>query len=271
VTRRTIVLVGHSLVRMRSVLIGLGAVLAGFQLLLTQVAAYLTRQNAFGALSALMPDFVRNLAGPSALAFMSFSGIVSLGYFHPIVLSALIGLTIVVATEPAAEVEMRFVDLTLARPLNRAEIVTRTLVVLLISTLAMLGTMFAGTWTGLTCCTPADAERPSLGLTLSLAMSLGSLMLCWGGVALAFASAVRRRAVAGATVGVLAFAEYLLDYLGRAWEPARGISIVSPFHYFEPMTLVAGTALSPTNVAVLIGVGLTGAAAAYVVFSRRDI
>ena len=153
-------LVGHSLVRMRGVLIGLGLMLAGFQFLLTQVAAYLSRQGAFGQLSAFIPDFVRTAAGPSGLAFMSHTGIVSLGYFHPIVIAALVGLTIAIATEPAAEVESRFLDLTLSRPVRRADVITRTLLVLVVGGSCVLALMIVGTWTGVTCCTPADVERP---------------------------------------------------------------------------------------------------------------
>src|SRR5437762_10762230 len=120
-SHRTLVLVGHSLTRIRGALIGLGLLLAGFQFLLTQVATYLMRQGAFTQLSALIPDFVRTAAGPEALAFMSFGGIVALGYFHPIVIAALVGLMITIATEPTGEIETRFVDLTLARPLRREE------------------------------------------------------------------------------------------------------------------------------------------------------
>jgi ABC-2 type transport system permease protein len=271
VTRRTFVLAGHSLRRIRGVLIALGLLLAGFQFLLTEVAAYLMRQGMFNRLSDLIPEFVRAAAGPSALAFMSYTGIVALGYFHPIVMTALVGLTIAIATEPVGEIEMRFVDLTLARPLTRRELVTRTALVLVAAGSLMLALMVVGTWSGLTCCAPPEAERPSFGLILALAMSLGTIMTCWAGVALAIGAVSRRRSVAGAVAGGVALAAYLLDYLGRAWEPAAGVSVLSPFHYFEPMTVIMGQPLSGGNAAVLIGVGLAGLLASYIVIARRDI
>ena len=123
--RATLTLAMHSLRRMRVIALAMGAVLVGFQFLLTQVAVVLDRNQAFGALSSLVPDFLREVAGPSMLAFMSFSGIVALGYFHPIVLSSLLGLTIAIATEPAGEVETRFDDLTLTRPVLRGAIIDR--------------------------------------------------------------------------------------------------------------------------------------------------
>lgn len=268
---RTLVLVAHSLRRIRAVLLGLGLLLAGFQFLLTQVAVYLMRQRAFGPLSMLLPDFVRTVAGPSALAFMSFTGIVGLGYFHPMVIATLVGLMITIATEPAAEVESRVVDLTLARPLARSDVITRTLLVLAIAGSVVLGLMTLGTWVGLACCAPADADRPSLGLIVSLTVSLLGVMVCWAGVALAIAAASRRRAVAAAVAGVAALAAYLVDYLGRAWDPARSVSALSPFHYFEPMTVIMGQPLSSRNMSVLLGIGLATTVLSYVVFAERDI
>ncbi len=270
-SRATFVLVRHSLRRIRGLLAGLAAILFAFQLLLIEVAAYLTRQNAFGQLSALIPDFVRSAAGPSALAFMSFGGIVGLGYFDPAILAALLSLTIAIATEPAAEIELRFVDLTLARPLARLDLVTRTVMVLVVATTGVLAVMVAGTSTGLACCTPAGVVRPSIGVLVSLALSLAALMACFGGIALALAAASRRRAVAAGIAGAVAFAAYLLDYLGRAWEPARSISAISPFHYFEPMTIVMGGSISGRNLGILFAIAMIGTTLGFFAFSRRDM
>jgi len=269
--RATAALVLHSLTRIRPLVIAISVVLAGFQFLLTQVAAYLLRTQAFGMLAALVPEFVRSLAGPSMLAFMSFTGVVSLGYFHPIVLVTLLGLTIAIATEPAAEIESRFADLTLARPIARAQVLARTIVVLTVCGLIVLGAMSAGTWIGLACCTPADAPRPSAAIIRALALNLALIAWCWGGIALALAAAARRRATASGLTGIAALATYLLDYLGRVWDPARRLSEMSPFHYFEPMSLIGGAGLSARNVATLLTTGLLGAAASFIVFSRRDL
>jgi hypothetical protein len=270
-TSRTFVLVRHSFTRVRGVLVILGLLLAGFEFLLVQVAAYFARENAFNQLSVLVPDFVRTVAGPSVLGFMSFAGIVALGYFHPIVITALVGLSIAIATEPAGEVEMRFVDLALARPITRSDAMTRSVLVLAGAGGFMLLLMMAGTWTGLTCCAPPEVERPSPALIASLAANLAAVMAAWGGVALAIAASARRRAAAGTAAGVAALAAYLLDYLGRAWEPAETVSLLSPFRYFETMPLVMGQPLNLPNVAILLGVGAVGALIGFIRFARRDI
>ena len=268
---QTAALARQSLRRLRAVILGIGLILAAFQFLLTQVAVFLQRSQAFGMLSSLVPEFVRSLAGPGMLAFMSFTGVVSLGYFHPIVLAAFVGLTIAIATEPAAEVETRFVDLTLARPVARMQLIARTVIVLVASGAFVLGMMAAGTWAGLTCCTPPHAPRPSPAIVRSLALNLAMVSWCWGGIALAIAAAAKRRAVASGLSGLAALAAYLLDYLGRVWDPARGLSTLSPFHYFEPTSVITGGRLSGTNVATLVAIGLVGAVASAIIFSRRDL
>ena len=269
--RATLVLAVHSLKRVRVVVAAMAVVLVGFQFLLTQVAVVLDRNQAFGALSSIVPDFLREVAGPSMLAFMSFSGIVALGYFHPIVLSSLLGLTIAVATEPAGEVESRFDDLMLTRPVARGAVIARTVIVMVVVVSGILALMTLGTWTGLRCCTPATVQRPSVALLRSLALSLGAVVWCWGGIALAAASAVRRRAVAAGLAGIAALAMYLVDYLGRVWDPLSRVSPFSPFHYFEPMTLITGSPLNTAHLAILFGIGAAGAGVGYVVFARRDL
>jgi hypothetical protein len=49
------------------------------------------------------------------------------------------------------------------------------------------------------------------------------------------------------------------------------ISPLSPFHYFEPMTLITGAPLNLTHLGILFGTGIAGAVAAHVIFGRRDL
>src|ERR1035437_7401429 len=261
----------HSLKRMRTLLLTMGVVLSAFQILLVVAAGSVQRLGGFDQLSALIPPFARELLGPSIAMFMSFSGIVCLGYFHMPVMGSLVGLSISVATVPASEVETGFMDLILARPLARHWIVTRSIVVAVLSSAFVLGMMMLGTWIGLATVAPAGAAWPSVRLIRSLALNLGLLMLAWSAVALAIASAARRRSIAGGTAGVLALAAFLVDYLGRLWKPAESLARLSPFRYFSPFDLMIGGRLPLKNVVVLLGITVAGFIAAHVLFARRDI
>jgi ABC-2 type transport system permease protein len=249
----------------------MGALLGLFQVFLIVVAASIQRSDAFEQIGALLPPFVREMLGPSVTSFMSFPGIVCVGYFHLSVMGSLIALSIVLATAPASEIETGFMDLILSRPLARHWIITRTVLVVLVCIVVLLAMMLAGTWIGLNTVAPADARRPSPALVLSLAANLALLMLCWSGIAMAIGSAARRRSMAGGLAGVIALATFLLDYIARAWQPAESVAWLSPFRYFNPFQLLDGNTLPVKNVLVLGSIALCGFAASYAIFSRRDI
>ncbi len=264
-----ILLLSLSLKRARTLLIATGLLLAAFQVLLVLIARSI-RPTEFDQLASLLPPFVRAILGPSLASVMSFGGIVCLGYFDLAIVAALLALIIALATVPASEVETGFADLILARPLRRHWIITRTIALVLLSTLMMLALMMAGTWAGLATLAPEDAQWPSPIMIGSLALNLGLLMLCWSGIAMAFGAACRR-SVASATTGLLALAALLLDLTGRMWPPAERFAWLSPFRYFIPFDLVMGTALPVENILVLWAIAMSGFTVAYLLFSQRDI
>jgi len=266
-----LILLAQSLKRVRTLVLVMGALLAVFQVFLIIVARSLHKSNAFEQMGSLFPPFVRELMGPSFVSFLSFSGIVCVGYFHLAVMGSLVALSIALATMPTSEIETGFMDLMLSRPLARHWIITRSIIVVILCTIALLIMMMLGTWAGLNSLAPTDAAWPRPTLILSLAVNLGLLMLCWGGVAMAIGSASRRRSVAGSLAGLLALATFLLDYVARAWQPAESVGWLSPFRYYSPLDLLMGKPLPAGNLIALAAVAIAGFALAYVLFSRRDI
>jgi ABC-2 type transport system permease protein len=269
--RAPLVLLAHSLRRVRTLVVAMGVLLGAFQVLLVIVSRSIQRSNAFAGLGDLIPPFARELLGPSLTAFMSFSGIVCLGYFHLAVMGAVVALAIAISTMPTSEIESGFMDLILSRPIARHWIITRSIIVMAVCTIALLAMMMTGTWAGLNALGPKDVTWPAPGLILSLALNLGLLMLCWSGVAMAIGSASRRRSVAGALAGLLALTTFLLDYVARAWRPAESVAWLSPFRYYSPLELMMGNPLQAKNLLVLASISVAGFALAYLLFSRRDL
>ena len=261
----------HSLQRVRTLVVVIGLLLALLQFILILVARSIENAGQFAQLATLLPPFVRALMGPAVTAFLSFGGIVSLGYFEPGVIFAVVGLSIAVGTRIALEVETGFIDLILARPVARHRMVTRAIVVSIVSLSFVVALMLAGTWIGLRTLAPDTVEKPAARLILGLAANLGLLGMAWSSIGLAIASASRRRGVAGGVAGVLALVTFLLDYIARLWEPAKAFAWLSPFTYFSPLDLVTGGELLMKNVVVLGGIAVGGFVGAYVLFLRRDI
>jgi len=270
--RAPLLLLTHSLKRVRALLIGIGTLLVLFQVFIIVIANSIQESNTFSQMGALIPGFARDMLGPAMAGFLSYKGFVCLGYFHLVVMSSLISMSIAIATTPTSEIETGFIDLILARPIARHWIITRSIAISLLTTTAILGLMMTATWVGLELLGKQQkAEWPASTLVFSLAANLGLLMLCWSGIAMAIGAASRRRGVAGAIAGLAALAAFLLDYVARAWKPAETAGWFSPFRYYAPFDLVMGTALSMKNLAILAGVAVAGFALAYVFFSRRDI
>ncbi len=264
-------LVGQLLYRVRKLLLASGLLLAGFQIVLILQANAIEASNSFAKMGDLVPAFARDILGPSFVMFLTFRGIVCLGYFHPVVMGALVSIAVTLATVPVMEIETGFIDLALARPVARHWIVTRSILVAVISTVYLLAMMALGTWIGLNEFAAKSAAWPSAKLVCSLAVNLGFLLLCWSAIAMAIGCACRRRGSAGAIAGLLALTAYLTDYVGRAWKPADSVAWLSPFRYYTPFELVTGSALPMKSLYVLAGVTALAFALAYMLYSRRDI
>lgn len=269
--RPALALVRHSVTRARWLVVGFGLLLFVFQALFVLLAVTLHESNTFGQIAELAPPFVRQLLGSSFVTMLSFSGVVGFGYFHPMILAAVLGVAMAVATEPAGEIERRFVDVILARPAARADVVTRSVVLVVTVTACLIGAMVAGTFLALATLVPADAPPVRPGLVGSLAINLAALVFCWGGLALALAARARRRGVVGTVAAGLAFTTFLVDYLARVWPPAATVAWLTPFHYYDPMAMLLGTPLPLAHLWTLVIAGGGGIAVAYWIYGRRDL
>jgi ABC-type transport system involved in multi-copper enzyme maturation permease subunit len=261
-------LVGHSLRRWRGFLGATALLLMAVQFVMILTARSLELSGRFRLLEAVMPAFVSQWTN---MAAASFAGLVLFGYSHPLVQLFLVATAIGIGSEPAGEIETKFIDLLMARPLARGVAINRTLIVLVLMVTGATACMLAATWTGLRLLAPATARQPPLRVVVSLAVNLACLVLAWGGIALALASLSRRRSTVAAVCGLLAFAMFVLDYVGRFWDAVTPLARLSPFYYFDPFGMMGGQPLAILNVAALLGVFVAGAVVANIAYSRRDL
>ncbi len=261
----------HSARRARTLVLAAAALLAAFQILLAFAAKSLQELNTFSGLTALVPDFLRQIFGSSLLTLMSFRGIACLGFFHVAIIAFLVGLMIALATEPASELETRFLDLILSHPLARCWVITRTITLLALCVALSLGAMMLGTWIGLHWLVDADLARQTFAVIPQLGMNLGLLLLCWGGIALALASIAHRRSVAAAITAFLAMTCYMTDLIAQAWKPLKPVARYSPFHYYNSLNLITGSTGSTHDIFILACIAATGFLLAYLFFQFRDL
>lgn len=258
----------HSLYRRRWILVAECVVLCLFQVLAVAGARSVESAGGFGAFSMLLPSFMQQWAG---VMMSSFSALSLIGYSHPVVILLLVATAITIATEVVEEAETRFVDLVMARPVARSTPVNRSIVVLVVATSAALASMMLGTAIGMAVLKPEAAAAPSARTVASLAASLGLVVLAWGAIALAIASASTRRATAAGIAGLLAATMFILALLGEFWKAAEPYAVISPFWYLDASAVVGGAGLSLNDALVLTAIAAAGFALAHAAYARRDL
>ena len=260
----------RSLAKHRRLLIGLAVILSGFQFMLVVVAGNVEESRAFSQLTAFVPPMLQQAMG--GMTFMSFRGLVSFGYSHPIVVLALVEAAIFLGSEPAWEVESGVLDLAMARPVRRSAMMTRSAFVVVIATAWLAMCMALMTLVALRLLAPAGAPWPPPGVTAILALNLGAVAVCFGCLALAVSAVASRRGTVLGITGLGAIGFYLLSLVAELWAPARRVVWISPFHYFNAMPIVAGGAAHwPRDVLVLASVSAVSSALAFVLYRHRDL
>ncbi len=266
-----VALTRYSLRKVRGPMIALCVLLFGLQLLMTMIAGTFEVSGQFSQLAGFIPAFIRPMLDPSFMAALSFSGMVCFGYSHVIVILLLTAQSIAAGTELADEVESKFVDLLIARPIPRALIVARSTILIVSLTLVATSSMVAGSLVGLNLLAPESAAKPRLGLILALASNLALLVIAWGAIAMCFAAVAKRRGIAASGAALLAFALFVIDFTGRLWQPVDRLAAISPFRYYAPFPIIAGEPLPSAHVGVLVAIFAIGVAISLVAYQRRDL
>ena len=269
--RFLLALLWRSSARIAWLFVGVAAVLMGLQVLLVTIATVQEEMQSFELITRLAPSFLQRQFGAALPIFLSFSGLVTFGYFHPVVLLTLTVATAVVATELAGDIEEGQVDLLLARPLARHWLVTRSLIMMLLVPVVLVALMLLATWVALSASAPNGSTWPSAATLTSMAAHLIALAWVFGALGLAAASTVRRRMTAMGPVAIAAVSLYLLDLLAAAWRPLAPLAIGSPFHYYQGAAILAGSADVGADLLVLGSMTIVAAVCAYWRFSARDV
>ena len=261
-------LVRRTLTRAATLFVVIGTLLVLFQLTIVAMATTIADGNGFEPLARLVPAFLGSFLGET---LMSFAGMTSIGFFEPLIVMMVVQFAIYLGTEPAGDVETGLVDLVLARPLSRHQLVTRSLIVMTGAATLLPGAMSVSLWIALRWLAPPELVWPQSHRVVLLASHLAAVGWCFGAAALATSGWARRRGSAFAFVGVGAVGFYLLDFVASAWSRLEWARPLSPFHYFRGAEVLAGRTDPARDLSVLVAAGFVAVAVAYWQFQRRDV
>jgi ABC-2 type transport system permease protein len=247
------------------------------------------------------------ILGGGDIQFEKPSDFLAVGIMHPVVL---ILICIWAVGRPAGavagELERGTMELLLSQPVPRSRLIVAHLVVEVVSIILVVGSVFAGTQTGLALVgpfvvdysiladtpfnmlIPAEPEILAIsGMPQAPALSnLAALMFAISGLTMALSAAGRSRwrVIGYAVLAVVVM--FALNVLGQLWDSAQWMRPGTIFYYYQPQRIMlkqdwfvelgdvwnAGKpVLALPIVGVLLAVGVTGYAAALRIFTTRDL
>ncbi len=199
----------------------------------------------------------------------SVQGTGALGLVHPIAL-ALVAIQVVgfAAAAVAGERQRGTLEVLLARPLERrvlyATLLAATVLFAALTEAAVLGGIVAG---ALLFRVAGDLRPTDIALCWLNAVALFGAL---GAISLAASVSFDRLGPAmGIALGVT-IVGYAAEFLGTLWPDAAWLRVASPFRYFEPTRILAGT-FEPRDLLVLGAVFVAAVAWAVWIFPRRDL
>ena len=264
-------LVRRSAAQARYPLVACMWLLFTLQIVIVGQASALEGARSFSRLAEFVPGFLQRGLGNKSLLLATFQGTVAFGYFHPVVAVLISVLAAYITTEPAHEVESGLVDLTLARPVPRNLVVTRTVLLAIAAVVGAASLMFVGTRIGLRLFASPAFDPPSPEISLRMLLHLVAVALCFGGFGLAVAAGARRWSVAFTTATLTVVFLYLVDFLAIGWPPMRAAAWISPFHYYPALSILVGDAPPWRNIVILLSGAAAGCAIGYWRFNHRDL
>ena len=199
----------------------------------------------------------------------SIQGTVALGLVHPIAL-ALVSIQVVgfAAAAVAGERQRGTLEVLLARPLERRVLYTTllgaTFLYAALTEAAVVGGIVAG---AVLFGVASELQPIDVALCWLNAVALFGVL---GAIALAASVSFDRLGPAlGIALGVT-LVGYAFEFLGTLWPDAAWLRPFSPFRYFQPMRILAGT-FEPRDLLVLGAIFAAAVVWAAWVFPRRDL
>lgn len=246
--------------------------IAIFEILMIQAFHY-TVKNPSMYFMRNIPDvaarFVNILAGADVRRLITPTGLMSIGFAHPVVQILVWAFTTSFTTRVmVGEIDRGTADLLLTLPISRPRIYMTVTWVwifagIVLCSAPVLGTIYAQEHYGRG---PFDMPR-----LIKVSTNLLALYLAGGGVGMMISALTSRRGQAiGLIVGFLV-ASFVANFLSAIWETAKPLAKFGIFEYFKPLPTI-DTGNWPTRDLTILGFAAFAAwLVGLIVFTRRDI
>ena len=257
----------NSLARFRGQILGWGLSLAALCLFMTQFYDTIAQQKEqyMKILDAYPKEMMAFFGAGEAMDMFTPAGYLNIEFFS--YMPIIIGIFAVLAGSGmlAGDEENGTMDLVLAHPVSRTELFVGRALGFLLATVSILALNWIGFLIGI----------PGSGLNLSALdigqpfLSLFSVLLLFGALALVLSMLLPSRRMAAMTSGILMVASFFITALANLDSNVEKVSKFSPLNYYQGGLAIDGVKWG--WVAGLVGFSLLFVLIAWWRFERRDI
>ena len=216
-----------------------------------------------------MFPFIKTVLGGEALQVGNVSGLIAIGYNHPLVLILYMLFAVGIPTGLlAGEVQRGTMELILSRQATRNHVYICAGLITITGMFALVLVMFIGTIFA--------TNLYDFGQTIPLysffkaAVNGGLLACAVGGIALLAAASFQRNTAVWLTVAYLVV-NYFVSVIAEWWPRMKWLYPASIFYYVDGEKIFSGAGWPLRNLLVLIAILIISALLGGVVWSRRDL
>ena len=226
--------------------------------------------KAFLSMLKFLPGVIKTALGGEALQLGNVTGLIAMGYQHPLVLTLYMLFAVAVPSGLlAGQVQQGTMELILSRPTTKTQVYVCAAVVTVLGMAGLVAVMFLGTAAGTRVYT--FDEHVALDPFLRAAVVAGLAASTVGAITLLAAASFRRRGTAvGVTAGFLVV-NYAVAVIAPWWPWMEPVTPFSLFYYIDLTPAFLGRAWPVSDMAVLGSVLLVSAVAGGVIWHRRDL
>ncbi len=228
----------------------------------------------------MMGQMVQAIIGGDSIELDRPGDMMSISYVHPLTLTILCMWALGRAANAiAGEIDRGTMELLLAQPIRRTQIILAHLAVDTIVFPCLCAAMWSGTYFGTLWMGLQDLEHGSIDPArfLPALLCVSGLLFSVSGVTMGISSLGRSRARVWGTAISLFLGMFLVNVLGQMWEDWLGwLRPFTIFYHYRPQGLIKNVDWLADgaiwfHLGVLLGVGVLGYLFAWLSFSRRDL
>jgi ABC-2 type transport system permease protein len=226
-------------------------------------------------------QIIQALVGGDKVRIDHALDMISIAYMHPLTQTILCIWAVGRASGAiAGEIDRGTMELLLAQPIRRSQVVLAHAVVDLLTIPVVCFGLWGGTWLGVTLV--GFNGHPQVNLHVNplafvpCLLDVALLVFAMSGVTIWLSALGRFRwRVLGVAV-LVALVQFLINVIGQLWSPAEPLRPFTIFYYYQPQPMILNSDWYQhgeiwLRLGVLAAVGVTGYVLALVTFCRRDL